>query len=223
MMKATSGPDAKWTVFFAASCALVVSTLVAVMIGSKLTEWVPPFYIKFFAGVLFLVFGALLVRDAFYGESEPSVPVEAPHGAIAKFAFEMAAGFEKAAAAGYRKSANEVSHPELRKILNILAEEEERHLSHLSELVSEHGNHALGSEIPLELPRLTEFPADIMEEEAEIIKNAIHHEENTAAFYSELARRASIPSLREAFAALAAEERDHASRLKEAIRANLVG
>ena len=61
MARAATNGHGKWTVFFGASLALVVSTLLAVFFGSLLARFVPPHIIKIAAGVLFIVCGGLLL------------------------------------------------------------------------------------------------------------------------------------------------------------------
>jgi putative Ca2+/H+ antiporter (TMEM165/GDT1 family) len=56
-------PGAKWTVFLAASLALVFSTLLAAEFGGLLTRRVAPRCLKLAAGVLFLVIGGLSVAE----------------------------------------------------------------------------------------------------------------------------------------------------------------
>ena len=60
-------PADRWIVFAGAAAALVVSTFIAVMIGGWLSRHIPPFWFKIAAGVLFLSFGALTLREAFAG------------------------------------------------------------------------------------------------------------------------------------------------------------
>jgi putative Ca2+/H+ antiporter (TMEM165/GDT1 family) len=48
----------KTGVFLAAASALVTSTLIAVVIGSKLGQWAPPGPLKIIAGLGFLAVGA---------------------------------------------------------------------------------------------------------------------------------------------------------------------
>ena len=53
----------RWTVFLAASCALIVATAIGVLAGSLLSEVINERYINYIAGVGFIVIGvATLVR-----------------------------------------------------------------------------------------------------------------------------------------------------------------
>lgn len=53
----------KLGVFLAASAALVLSTLIAVLVGEQLNRFIPPHYIKIGAGVMFVVIGAWFVFE----------------------------------------------------------------------------------------------------------------------------------------------------------------
>lgn len=48
-------------VFAAAAGALVLSTLIAVLVGSRLGHWLPPQHLRVIAGVGFLAIGAWLL------------------------------------------------------------------------------------------------------------------------------------------------------------------
>ena len=56
--------DPKWSVFFGAALALVLSTLIAVALGSALSRVVPESYIKIGAGIFFLAAGVWMLADA---------------------------------------------------------------------------------------------------------------------------------------------------------------
>ncbi len=56
-MSLAAGRNARWTVFLAAACALVTSTLIAVLVGDVITRYVQPIWIKRMAGALFIVLG----------------------------------------------------------------------------------------------------------------------------------------------------------------------
>ena len=59
-----AGRGSPWTVFLGASAALVLSSALAALLGPLLNSIAPPFLVKGVAGILFLVFGALLLVSA---------------------------------------------------------------------------------------------------------------------------------------------------------------
>lgn len=50
-----------WLVFIASSCALVLSSFIGVMAGSILSKYIPQAYLQNISGVIFLLFGILLL------------------------------------------------------------------------------------------------------------------------------------------------------------------
>jgi putative Ca2+/H+ antiporter (TMEM165/GDT1 family) len=56
-MSLAAGQKARWSVFMAAACALVTSSLIAVLAGDLVARYIPPIWIRRGAGALFLVLG----------------------------------------------------------------------------------------------------------------------------------------------------------------------
>lgn len=218
MAQVAAGGHGRWTVFLGASMALVFSTLIAVLVGGALAKYVPPHYVKLAAGGLFVTFGGLLLADAFRGE-KPTVakaePAE-PAGVLARAALELAAEFEQAAAADYRRLAGAAATAEVRDLLLGLAAEEEAHLAHVRGLDGSHGGEALGAERPAAVPALSATGGEALRREREMLAAAAAHEEATAEFYAALADKTKLPALRAVFARLAEEERGHARSLRAA-------
>ena len=65
LLFAADGQTSSWGVFLAASSALVLSTLIAVLIGSQLSAYIPPRVLKITAGIGFLVIGGWMLVDAY--------------------------------------------------------------------------------------------------------------------------------------------------------------
>lgn len=215
---ARSATGDKWTVFFGASAALVVSTFVAVLFGAALTRLVPPVYVRAAAGVLFLIFGALILYGAFHPEAEKAVAVvPAPAGGLlARLVLATAAQFERASEEDYLRLAAATTEPQLKPLLTALAAEERAHLAQIRAAGESHGEAVLAPAVPSTLPQLADLAHDVADAARPLLEHAIEHELTTAAFYDELARVTVVPGLRTTFAVLAAEEREHARRLRAA-------
>ncbi len=56
-MSLAAGQRARWSVFLAAACALVTSSLIAVMAGDVVARYIPPIWVRRGAGALFVVLG----------------------------------------------------------------------------------------------------------------------------------------------------------------------
>jgi rubrerythrin len=208
---ATAG-SAKWTIFAAASSALVVSTLVAVLIGGVLTRWVPERYIKLAAGALFVLFGLLILREAWLPRKAEAGSSKAK--GVASLIFHLAAEFEKAAFGDYRHLAGEARHPELRALLEALAAEEDAHYQKILEVSHEHPDLKLDTASEQGLLASPQLIHDVAGDDRPVLEHAMEHERATSRFYTELARLTPAPALKQAFLALAGAENDHLRRLQ---------
>ena len=204
---ARSAAGGKWIVFFAASLALVCSTLVAVLFGSVIRKYIPESYIKITAGSLFLIFGAVTLFSAFRGGEEAPSPVVG--GTPAPWVFRLAAGFEEAAVKDYEELVKK-SAGAIRELFQNLAEEEREHLAKLRAGLT-------GNDVPADTSRFSALFHDAAEEDRPLIQHAMEHEKATADFYEELARQINLPRQKTFFAQLAREERSHAERLEKLV------
>lgn len=207
-------PAAKWTVFAAASLALLCSTFMAVQLGSLLTRCVEPRYIKLGAGALFLVIGALVLSEGLRPAGAAPATVSAPLGPLGRFVLEQATRFERSASHDYRALAARAASAEVRRTLLALAEEEEEHGRRVAGLHAEYGEAKIPALDLAALPEEQALTHDVAASDAPMLLHAIEHEEATANFYRQLAEAAVLPALRQAFGALAAAESRHAATLR---------
>ncbi len=56
-----AGSKSKFTVFVAASCALILTSALGVMVATQLQKWLSPKIIKFVSGGLFIVIGVWIL------------------------------------------------------------------------------------------------------------------------------------------------------------------
>lgn len=214
MARAASDGSARWTIFFAASLALVLSTLVAVLLGDTLTRVIPERYIRAGAGILFVIFGLVLLREAFVRQAYiPAAQISAP-GAVTRFVFKQAAAFEEAARDDYLMMADKTADPRLRQVLEELAREEDNHLKQINTYAGEHAEAFSQHEALRELSGDEKLVADAAKQDRPLIQHAIEHEAATANFYRELAHLTPLPPLRKAFQELADAEQQHLVRLQ---------
>jgi rubrerythrin len=211
MARSAAAGTGKWTIFLAASAALVVSTLIAVLLGSALTRVVPEGAVKLGAGVLFVLFGILIIRGVFV-PGRAAVPPAEP-GMLGRAVLRLAASFEEAAVEDYGKLAARAGEPELRSVLQSLADEEAEHLRRVRSAGARHADVRLELVSTDILPSRASLSHNAAEKGESVLDHAIRHEQATANFYGELARLTPVPSLKQVLAALSAEEREHAERL----------
>ncbi len=212
MARSATGNGGKWTVFWAASAALIFSTLLAVMLGGTIRRLAPEPVIKTAAGVLFVLFGVMMLAEAARKREPTPAPIVAP-GVLSRTVLQAAAAFEEAAWADYAKLADQAADPRLKMLLAELAEEERRHMDRIRSAEFDHGMAEWGTIGAL--PAASALAHDAAEgEQAAVIEHIMEHEAATAAFYEELARGAPLRVLKGVFAALAEEERGHLQRLQ---------
>jgi len=65
LLAQSAGASSRWTVFAAGVAALVLTTALAVLVGGALHRVLPARGLKIAGGALFLVFGALMLREGF--------------------------------------------------------------------------------------------------------------------------------------------------------------
>jgi rubrerythrin len=212
MARAADSPHARWVVFAAACAALILSTLVAVLFGGAISKLVPERYIRIGAGVLFVVFGLLLLHTALAAPTKTVKAVSVPRP-LAAFVLKQVEVFEEATCQDYRELATRVSDPALGQLLTELAEEEASHLETIRSAVV----HADESGDPLPLStEIGDLHPDLATDSSDrpIIEHAIEHEQAACGFYRELAGLTPIPALTQIFTELADAEQQHVDRLK---------
>ncbi len=211
-LAASSGAKSPWSVFAGASLALVLSTLIAVLVGTGLTKVLPDRYLKLAAGVLFLIFGAVLILRNFKPAPEAEeAKWEIKPGFLASFVMERAREFEEASHTGYAEAAKCAQMPELQALFRSLAEEESAHLKTLDAGGTEAGEFT-ATETTLVCPANVSYSEEGGDRAA--VLSAIAHERMTAEFYGKLGDVVHIHSLKPLFYSLASAEKLHLERLE---------
>ena len=217
----SAGSKSTWSVFFGASVALVLSTFVAVLVGSVLNKqsMIPLSAIRLCAGALFIVFGILLVKTALSSKAEAGETkagkVQEPsaaHGAAASLLFKAASGFEHAAIENYNTLLTKLSDENAKKLITSIIEEEKRHVAKLESLSNSSPELAAATAPVAEPGKIPAFE----KADKSIFNEFIRHEETQALFYRESAKHSLIPSVKKAFEELAIEEQKHADIIKNA-------
>jgi len=211
---ATAGSKSPVSVFLGASAALVMSTLIAVALGSVLQKVVPVSWLKLGAGILFIIMGAaFVVNVALTRPAKPVAARAAADGILAKIVLRMAVDFEESTSDNYDALAAATKDERLKSLLDHLFIQEKEHLEKVKGMVERHGESSwmAGSLKPVE--RLAVADAPVSAEGASVAVRARDHELATARFYEELARVVPVKNVREVLTALAAEETGHARHL----------
>jgi len=219
VMSQSASSSSKWTVFAAGALALAASTAIGVLAGDLIRRYVPDErYIKCAGGVLFLIFGGLMLREAYRPKAEPLQGERPDMVSVAnwmgRFVIQQAAVFEKAAFEDYDALAARSLDPDEQAVFRRLAQEERWHHEAMLSAIASGAEH----DIPITESLAVEFPPvdDLMHDavtSSKEVEHAIEHEQAMALFYRTLAKQSKIPRLRETFLALAVAEENHALRL----------
>ncbi len=223
VMAQAAGTSSRWTIFAAGSLALMLSTAVGVLAGGVLRRFVPDLsLIRVCGGVLFLIFGVLMLADGLRkrGEKPAVESISAPADWMSRHVIQHAAAFEEAAVEKYRRLAARERDAEKRKLFEWLVLDEESHLNAMKAgllVLDESGQipvtAAMADDMPpihLMLAAETERGKSSREE----LMDAIESEEAQVQFYEALAAHCKIPRLKETFNALATAERLHVKKLR---------
>ncbi|NQU41124.1 MAG: TMEM165/GDT1 family protein [Lentisphaerae bacterium] len=212
LTRTAAADGSRWTVFLAASTALVLSTLLAVLVGDGLAKLVPPRTIKIAGGILFVALGLLILKSAFLpGVVRVSSAAPAP---LARVVLRLAAGFEEAAAKDYYALAKQTADPALADLFLTLGHEEAMHLEHLEAANRAHGQTTMTPAVADVTSDHATLAHDVAQAVSFELAHAIEHEQATADFYRGLANTTPIASLKQTFMALANEEESHIARLQ---------
>lgn len=217
LAKSASTQHVRWVVFLGASLALLSSTLVAVLLGGFLSRFNPRM-IRLIAGLMFCLFGILILREVWRGGDERASSVRrVSDNPLSRMVLAQAAEFEKAAFSDYHALAARARDPGLKRLLLSIAAEEDAHFRQILEVQSRF-DHAY---LPVQAEDIDVPPKDALMhdvasagQDRPIIDHAIEHEQATTGFYRELARLTLSPGLRQTFLALAQADDAHARRLK---------
>ena len=218
VMSQSATSSSKWTVFAAGALALTFSTAFGVLAGELLRRFVPDDrYIKCSGGVLFLIFGCLMLREVFLPKAEGPVAAPAISQAtswVGRFVIQQAAVFEKAAFEDYEALAARSLNPEEKAVFERLALEERWHHEAMLGAIAAGGSNdiEITAKMASELPAVDVLMQDAVKASKEV-EHAIEHERAMAQFYRTLARQSVIHRLKETFLALAVAEENHAQRL----------
>lgn len=212
-LASAAGSRSTWSVFVGACLALLLSTVLAVALGSAAKLYLPVRVIQVAAGALFLLFGTLCLWQALRGSSVSIAMGHSP--GLARIALRAAEQFEAAASVRYLDLAATAENATLKQLLTDLALEDRAHLSHVQALATAHGTTLLTAQRPAAVNLLPPRPQELHAADYAALQAAIAHEQATASFYEALAGATAVPSLREHLMQLGREDALHAQRLRE--------
>ncbi len=217
-LAASATSKSPWSIFVAASLALVLSTFIAVLVGSLMGKYLPQKLIKIIAAILFLLFGIFMLYSAFKKEEAPEFKTQQvlKTGFVVKLALKIAKQFEIAKIKTYEKLLNNCRNSALQQCFAQLIIEEKNHIHEINQIVS--NKELLKVKIDYDLsnhPVCEVKPLKISYTDKDQMKKLIKIEENTAHFYEQLSKVVHINTLKQVFLQLSLEEKKHVKMLKK--------
>ena len=215
-LASAAGNRSTVSVFVGAAAALIVSTLIAVLLGTALKSHLPIRLVHGVAGITFLVLGVLWLLRALGLPSIGALPqvAVARSTILTKIAMEAAADFEDASSVNYLDLAAVAESPRLRGMLTDLAVEDRCHLARVRSLRQEHGSLPIAINEPATVRPFHVDAERLTAADRSILASAMKHERAAADFYFGLADATTAGPLRVAFRQLGDEDRRHAERLR---------
>jgi len=212
-MAASAGSNKPVSILIGTILALALSSIIAVAAGSLIGELIPVRYIKIAAGIVFLVFGILYIREAFVTESGAEEKA-GRSGLLSQSVLKAAHSFEEEELQMFRNARELVELTINRQVIDSIIQDEEAHLDILKEM-----NHQALEEEPPQwkketLPETVSFCSD---EDNGIIGDLYNRENAMADFYRIASEKTRIPSVRRTLLKLSREEESHAKRLQDLI------
>lgn len=232
VMAQSAGSSFKWLIFFAGSLALVLATAIGVLAGGVLRRFIQDMsIIRICGGIMFLIFGVLMLVDGIRSRRERAVEKEIPAltGWMSRHVIQHAAAFEEAAAAKYKELAAKEQDKEKRELYLWLAKEEGAHLNAMKAglLVSDEDDYiSVTEEIAGDMPPVSKMLMEGGENgrsALDELQEAVECEMAQVQFYEALAKHCKIPRLKDTFHALASAEQLHVDKLRGVLGDNTYG
>lgn len=209
-MAASAGSNKPVSILIGAVLALAVSSVIAVAAGALIGNLIPVKYIKIAAGVLFLVFGALYIREAFTIETPPEEKPES--GTLLETpVIKAAKAFEIEELNMLNTAREKITEPECRDIIDEMIKQEEGHLDILHNI---HDDESCISADDFTNHQVLTDAFACSEEDDETLAEVCRREEAMADFYRLMSEKTMIASVRSTFRRLHDEEQEHTERIK---------
>jgi rubrerythrin len=182
-----------------------------VAVGSFIGDHIPLRYIKIAAGVVFIIFGSLYLKDAFVPEKEAPEPKTATFQFIGDSIIKAALAFEEQELKMLHTIRETVERSDCLSVVGDLILEEEEHLRSLSRMKKT--DSTLKKEDHEQLNHLNEEYA-CSEDDMQIMQDLYNREAAMAEFYRLMSSKTKIAGVKEGLYSLYLEELDHCERIR---------
>jgi len=210
-MAASAGSNKPFSVLIGASVALILSSALAVAVGSFIGDHIPLKYIKIAAGIVFIVFGGLYLKDAFVPEKEAVKPRAATFQFIGDSVIKAAQAFEEQELNMLRTVRQAIGRSDCLSVIDDLIVEDEKHLESLSRI--KQADRTLKKEDQEQLDHLNEEYA-CSEDDMQVLRDLYNREAAMADFYRLMSDKTKIAGVKAGLYSLYLEELEHCAKLR---------
>lgn len=210
-MAASAGSNKPFSVLIGASVALVLSSALAVAIGSFIGDHIPLRYIKIAAGVVFIIFGSLYLKDAFVPEKEAAKQETATFQFLGNSVIKAARAFEEQELKMLRAVRQAIERSECLSVIDDLILEEEKHLKSLSSMKK--SKRIMKKEDHEQFAHLNE-EYTCSENDLHVLQDLYNREAAMANFYRLMSDKTKIAGVKQGLYSLYLEEMEHCEKIR---------
>ncbi len=210
---ASAGSNKPLSILIGAVLALTISSIIAVAAGSIIGNIIPIRYIKIAAGVLFLIFGIIYIKE---GLTKENFQIEKPTETTRPktLVINVAKQFELQELDILKEALKKITNPETKAVIEKIIQNDTNHFKSL--------NNITGQELYIEdnitnHQYLNSVFTDCHEDN-QTLKELILREEAMADFYRILSEKTKIPSAKKIFKQLYYEEKEHSTKIHALIK-----
>ncbi len=210
---ASAGSNKPLSILIGAVLALTISSIIAVAAGSIIGNIIPIRYIKIAAGVLFLIFGIIYIKE---GLTKENFQIEKPTETTRPktLVINVAKQFELQELDILKEALKKITNPETKAVIEKIIQNDTNHFKSL--------NNITGQELYIEdnitnHQYLNSVFTDCHEDN-QTLKELILREEAMADFYRILSEKTKITSAKKIFKQLYYEEKEHSTKIHALIK-----
>lgn len=210
-LAASAGCNKPLSVLLGASLALVFSSVLAVAIGSLIGGHFPIKYVKLTAGVLFIVFGILYIKEAFVPEKTEAKQPAASVSFLGESVIRAAKAFEEQELKMLESARCLIREPECLSVIDDIILEDKDHLQSLSRI--NHTGEILTKEEKTRFAPMVEAYV-CRDEDSLLFQDLYDRQLAMADFYRLMSGKSKLPPVKQAFHVLYQEERSHSIKIR---------
>ncbi|WP_321494052.1 TMEM165/GDT1 family protein [uncultured Desulfobacter sp.] len=210
-LAASAGCNKPLSVLLGASLALVFSSVLAIAIGSLIGGNFPIKYVKLTAGILFIVFGILYIKDAFVPEKTKAKQLAASANFLEESAIRAAKAFEQQELNMLQSARRLIREPGCLSVIDDIILEDKDHLKSLSR-INDTDEILTEEEKTRFAPMVEEYV--YRDKDFLLFQDLYDRQLVMADFYRLMSGKSKLEPVKQAFTILYQEERSHSVKIR---------